>query len=263
MSIPSSAVFEAELNQNISEDLYNIEVNNPEETTDIPEIHRGTVDNPFLYEAPVPELEKFLLVNMFVAGKNASIQQTKLDQFINCARRDLGAYVVDTLGILSAIHNTLTNTEINDKVLEWLKEVKAGQYTRLTNGIVHLATSIGSGAIDLKVCTRAGLVKIKGIGLKTASMFLMYTRRNSQYACLDTHILKYLREEVGTDNVPLTTPSVKSEYVRLETVFRNCAALENKPIAVFDFEIWSRYRHKIDEPAGVAVQDTALESLVM
>lgn len=263
MSAPLSEILETIKNLYTSEDSYKIDVNEPEETTDIPEIHRGTVDNPFLYDATVPELEKFLLVNMFVAGKNASVQQIKLDQFINCARRDLGDYVVDTLGILSAIHNTLSLAEVNDKVLEWLKEVKAGQYTRLTNGIVQLATSIGSGAIDLKCCSRVDLVKIKGIGLKTASMFLMYTRRNSQFACLDTHILKYLREEVGTENVPLTTPSVKNEYVRLETIFRDCARQANKPIAVLDFEIWSRYRQKVDAPADVAAQPAAVEALAM
>jgi thermostable 8-oxoguanine DNA glycosylase len=242
-----------------STEVYNIEVTTSEETTEISDIHRGTVDNPFLFDAKVAELEKFILVNMFVAGKNASVQQAKLDQFVNCVRRDLGEHIVDTLGVLSAIHNSLTNDEVNDKVLGWLKEVKAGQYSRLTNGIVQLAEHIGAGKIDLKNCNRAQLIKIKGIGYKTASMFLMYTRRNgSPVACLDTHILKYLREETQTPNVPLTTPVVKADYLRLEDAFLAIVRTTGKSVAEFDFEIWSRYRQKVNTSDSVPVQESTV-----
>ena len=245
--------------ENIYKEVYNIEVTSSEETTEISDTHRGTVDNPFLFDAKVPELEKFVLVNMFVAGKNASVQQAKLDQFVNCVRRDLGEHIVDTLGVLSAIHNTLTNDEVNDKVLGWLKEVKSGQYSRLTNGIVQLAEHIGSGKIDLKNCNRAQLTKIKGIGYKTASMFLMYTRRNGPpVACLDTHILKYLREETQTPNVPLTTPVVRAEYRRLEDAFLAIVRTTGKSVAEFDFEIWSRYRQKVNTSDSVPVQESTV-----
>lgn len=241
---------------NISEEAYNIDVTTLEEKVEIADIHRGTVDNPFLYDATVAELEKFILVNMFVAGKNASVQQAKLNQFVDCVRRDLGAHVVDTLGVLSAIHNTLTTEEVSDKVMEWLKEVKAGQYSRLTAGITQLADYIGAGKIDLKNCNRQQLVKIKGVGYKTASMFLMYTRKHNSPACLDTHILKYLREETQTPDVPLTAPSVKAEYLRLEKAFIALAVASNKSVAEFDFEIWSRYRQKINTSASVSVQES-------
>lgn len=245
--------------ENISKEVYTIEVTSSEETTEISDTHRGTVDNPFLFDAKVPELEKFVLVNMFVAGKNASVQQAKLDQFVNCVRRDLGEHIVDTLGVLSAIHNTLTNDEVNDKVLGWLKEVKSGQYSRLTNGIVQLAEHIGAGKIDLKNCNRAQLTKIKGIGYKTASMFLMYTRRNGPpVACLDTHILKYLREETQTPNVPLTTPVVRAEYRRLEDAFLAIVRTTGKSVAEFDFEIWSRYRQKVNTSDSVPVQESTV-----
>jgi len=245
-------------NDNSSNEVYNIEVNTVEEPVEIAEIHRGTVDNPFLYDAQARELERFILVNMFVAGKNASVQQVKLDQFIGCVRRDLGEHVVDTLGVLSAIHNCLANDEINDKLMGWLKEVKAGQYNRLASGIAQLAENIGSGAIDLKNCNRSQLVKIKGIGYKTASMFLMYTRRNQNIACLDTHILKWLREETKTAYVPLTTPVIQSEYRRLEAEFIRYARTANKTIAEFDFEIWSRYRQKATPSDSIPVQESTV-----
>lgn len=245
--------------ENTSKEAYNIEVTTSEETTEISDIHRGTVDNPFLFDAKVPELEKFVLVNMFVAGKNASVQQAKLDQFVNCVRRDLGEHIVDTLGVLSAIHNVLPNAEVNAKVLSWLREVKSGQYSRLTAGIVQLAEHIGAGKIDLKNCNRPQLIKIKGIGYKTASMFLMYTRRNGPpVACLDTHILKYLREETQTPNVPLATPVVKAEYCRLEDAFLAIVRTTGKSVAEFDFEIWSRYRQKVNTSDSVPVQESTV-----
>lgn len=229
-----------------SKEVYNIEINTSEEKADISDFHRGTVDNPFLYDASLPELERFILINMFVAGKNASVQQAKLDQFIGCVRRDLGEGIVDTLGVLSAIHNSIPEADVEAKILAWLKEVKSGQYSRLTSGILQLAEWIGSGKIHLQRCNRVDLVKIKGIGYKTASMFLMYTRRNFTGACLDTHILKYLSDETSVQNVPDSTPVTKAEYRRLEDEFLKIVKASNKSVAEFDFEIWSRYRQKVN-----------------
>lgn len=236
-----------------SKEVYNVEITTSEETAYITDFHRGTVDNPFLYAASLPELERFILVNMFVAGKNASVQQAKLDQFIGCVRRDLGADIVDTLGVLSAIHNSIPEAEAESNILAWLKEVKSGQYSRLTSGIMQLAIWIGSGKINLQSCTRAELVKIKGIGYKTASMFLMYTRRNFTGACLDTHILKYLRDETSVQNVPDSTPVTRTEYRRLEDEFLKIVRASNKSIAELDFEIWSRYRQKVNNEASIDV----------
>jgi thermostable 8-oxoguanine DNA glycosylase len=109
-----------------------------------------------------------------------------------------------------------------------------------------LAEWIGSGQINLQDCNRAQLVKIKGIGYKTASMFLMYTKRNFAGACLDTHILKYLRDETPVQNVPESTPITKAEYKRLEDEFLKIVRASGKKVAEFDFEIWSRYRQKVN-----------------
>jgi len=83
---------------------------------------------------------------------------------------------------------------------------------------------------------------------------LLYTRRNLAVACLDTHILKYLREETQTPNVPLTTPNVKLEYRRLEDAFLRIVQASNKSVAEFDFEIWSRYRQKVNTSDSIPVQ---------
>ncbi len=210
----------------------------------IPDTHQGTVDNPFLYNASSMQLEQFLLTNVFVAGKNASIQQQKLNQFIACVKRDIGAYAVETIGVLSAINAAIPTDSLKDKVTEWLKEIKAGQYSRISQCVYQICTKIKQGKLNLQTCSRSTLVSIKGIGLKTASMFLMYTRSGWPGACLDTHILKYLKEK-GVDNVPTQTPTIDSEYFRLERIFIDMASKELKTVANFDYEIWSSYRQKV------------------
>jgi thermostable 8-oxoguanine DNA glycosylase len=224
------------------------------EDIEITDFHPGTVDNPFIYGAKAPELEKFILLNMFVAGKNATIQQKKLDQFIACVKKDIGEFAVDTLGVISAIHNTLTTQEMPDKIMGWLQEVKAGQYRRLCAGIIQACEGIGGGKINLTNCTRKQLLTIKGIGRKTSSMFLMYTRKDWRGACLDTHILKFLREEGGCPEAPLSTPSTLDMYTKYENKFIYLAQQAGKSIADYDFEIWSRYRSvPAQAPEEVAV----------
>lgn len=230
---------------------------NTTEEPAISDFHPGTVDNPFLYDASKYDLQKFILTNIFVAGKNATVQQRKLDEFIKCVRRDVGDAVVDQLGPIAAIHHSYAEAVIPEKVKGWLVEVKAGQYARITSSICSLGEYLGRNSNWLSNASRAELVNVRGIGYKTASMFLMYTRRNYTGACLDTHILKYMREELNIPNVPLSTPPLKRDYRKLEDIFIFHAKKLNRRIAELDFEIWSKYRLQPNTtataPADVAV----------
>ncbi|MEN6636836.1 MAG: hypothetical protein ABFC56_13365 [Clostridiaceae bacterium] len=220
------------------------------EETVLETVLAGTVDNPFLFDATPAELEKFLLTNIFVAGKNASVQQKKLDQFIDIVKRELGEYAVNSLGVLSAIHHGILEADLATTVKAWLMEAKTGQYSRISAGLMHASNRIGSNKLNLKKCKRENLVGIPGIGYKTASMFLMYTRKGWCGACLDTHILKYMREELQLPDIPASTPMLKPEYERLEKLFVDSVTpillTKKQTIAEFDFEIWSRYRVKVD-----------------
>jgi hypothetical protein len=220
------------------------------EETVLETVLAGTVDNPFLFDATPDELEKFLLTNIFVAGKNASVQQKKLEQFINIAKRELGEYAVNSLGVLSAIHHGILEADLATTVKAWLLEAKTGQYSRIGSGILYASNRIGSNKLDLKKCKRENLVGIPGVGYKTASMFLMYTRKGWTGACLDTHILKYMREELQLADIPVSTPMLKTDYERLEKLFVATVTpiLQEKQqtIAEFDFDIWSRYRVKVN-----------------
>lgn len=223
------------------------DVDEEEVNTEITDFHPGTVDNPYLYDGTRLQLDKFLLTCVFVAGKNAAVQQKKVDAFVECVRRDLGNYAVDSLGILSAIHNSYASVDaVTGAISGWLQEVKAGQYGRITKCIHSLSERVGSGKLQLKDTSRSNLYRIPGIGLKTASFFMLYTDKNAKnkYACLDTHILKWLAANYPKESIPDRTPSKPSEYTRLENLFLAACKERNKIPSDLDFEIWSEYRQR-------------------
>lgn len=241
----------------LTEDEQEASVENLNESVEasIPEYHRGTVDNPFIYDGTLYELEKFLLTIVFVAGKNATVQQKKVDQLIELIKRDIGSFSVEQLGPLSAAYNSLSEADLAIKINEWLTEVKSGQYKRLNVCISSLCAQLGKGTIDLRSCTRAQLNRVKGIGYKSASMFLMFSRKNWAGACLDTHILKYMRDEMKVTDVPVATPSSKYEYLNLENQFLAQAKSLNMKPAELDFMVWSKYRKKEKEAPTAVLKE--------
>ncbi len=214
-----------------------------DENIDIAEFHPGTVDNPFIYDGTRAQKEQFLLTCVFVAGKNAAIQQKKVEEFVEAAKRSIGSFIVDSLGIFSALHNNAESEEsLKETISALLKEVKVGQYSRITKCMTAICASVGSNRLDLLKCNRPSLTALPGIGYKTASFFMLYTRKGWKGACIDTHILKWLRDECKLLNIPDKTPSLKAEYLKVETLFLEQALLQKKPVAQLDFEIWSKYR---------------------
>lgn len=201
------------------------------------EAEAGTVHQPYLYDATDSQLQEFLLLSLFVAGKNAVVQQHKLNWFLERLRE----YIArdkdpDQVSWLQRIHR------ISDSDLEeHLRYCAAGQYTRLTTALSWLAHNVIEHGMDLRTCTRKDLCEVPGIGFKTASFFIIYTRRGMQYACLDTHILRWLREERGWEDCPKASPQAVTRYKYWEQIYlREAEALRRDPTEL-DFEIWLRY----------------------
>ena len=203
----------------------------------------GTVDNPFLYDADIATKQKFLLTIMFVAGKNATTQQKKVDAFIDCVKRDIGDIPVSTMGVFAAIHAAVPTTTLDTQVEQWLQEVKVGQYSRLTAAIKSACVRLAVGTLNLTYPTRQALSNTVGVGLKSASMFLLYTVPGWRGAVLDTHILKFIRDTLG-EEVPLATPAKVADYTRIEDIYLKWADKQKKSLSELDFEIWSSYRKK-------------------
>lgn len=119
-----------------------------------------------------------------------------------------------------------------------LKGLGVGCYRQKANTVRDLLNS----NISLRHCEVEDLESIKGIGPKTARFFINSSRPNTNFAVLDTHILKFLRDK-GYD-VPKSTPSGK-RYLELEQLFLSLVP-DGQTVAEFDLEIWKKYSQKVD-----------------
>lgn len=180
------------------------------------------------------QLEAFWLFCMFVAGKNSDHASRCLSKMIHgMSKRGYDGifnYFKD-LG-RDGIHNVLVAN-------------KVGQYTRLTKGVMQ------SLDLDLRTCTLEDLLKIHGVGNKTARFFLLHTREGGNYAVLDTHILAWLRTH-GVEEAPNTTPTDSKVYRTLEKKFRYMSRLSYPHLtdAEIDLLIWSIQSGRLSDEEG-------------
>ena len=179
------------------------------------------------------ELEEFILFSVAVAGKSAKQISIALDKFLY-DQKDI------------KYHNKMTPFDIirfmvNDRTLFIrIKKSGLGKYHLLTKAYRQLVLS----QIDLKTCSTNDLENIIGIGFKTSRFFIGYTRPNIKVAILDTHILKYLRNELNISDVPKSTPSSYNTYQKFENIFLKEAEKQKKSIKQLDLEIWNKYSRK-------------------
>jgi len=167
------------------------------------------------------ELQSFFLFGLFCAGKNSDYASKCLAKLLHNNEGETPFKVLKNLGEIG-IHNALVASKI-------------GQYTRLTKAVMDAVD------LDLATCTLQDLMKVHGVGHKTARFFLLHTRPDCQCAVLDTHILKWLRD--NQVDAPQNTPTSAKQYTALEKQFLFLAS-ENFPfmsIADVDLMLWSKY----------------------
>jgi len=171
------------------------------------------------YQRTDEELEEFLLFCVTVAGKTAKHIAIVLDRFLKRVKSPF-AYI--------------RKLAREGRLEEKLRECKTGNYKKLAHAFSELANS----DLDLRTCTTEDLEEIKGIGPKTSRYFILHSRRNQQIACIDTHILRWLRDQ-GYD-APKATPTLK-KYKELEQIFIKEAKKRRVSIAKLDLDIWNKY----------------------
>jgi len=98
---------------------------------------------------------------------------------------------------------------------------------------------ISRSGLDLRTCTAEALENIYGIGMKTARCFIIHSRKDAQYAGLDTHMLKHLAS-LGYE-VPKSTPNRKL-YLTIEKIVVKLAAERKMSPAAFDLAVWNSYK---------------------
>lgn len=196
------------------------------------------------------ELQELILFLVCVAGKTAKTVSKQLNNFLG-AIENTKYTPFDLIKVLDK-HNSV---ELS------LRICRFGQYTKLTRAFRELANS----NLDLKTCSLEDLIKIHGIGRKSASCFLAWTRKDVQVAMLDTHLLKYLAKikfdlnnldfyhlhrEAGEQEIldllnsvaiPKSTPSSKKVYDTLEKAYLKICFFLGKNPTEYDLELWRGY----------------------
>lgn len=177
-------------------------------------------------------MEEFLLFTLIIQGKNSEIQSKKLEHFL--------VYLSHITGEDSPFRmvNIALHWDDGDDdeslLIKALKKFGLGQYSRLMQAIGDVIF-----LRDLTTVTTDELEACFGIGPKTSRFFIMHSRPGQQFACLDTHILKWLGEQ--GHEVPKNTPQGK-EYQELEKIFLNYCVEAGKTPAEMDLAIWSSRR---------------------
>lgn len=185
------------------------------------------------YQRTDQELEEFLLFTIAVAGKTAATTSVRLQRFLDYA------------------HHRFPSNESHFVVIKRLADLEDlgllmqsfgfGCWKVKSRGFLHAARS----GLDLRICSVEDLEKIPGVGMKTSRFFILHSRKNAQVACLDTHVLKWLREHSCLE-VPKQTPP-KGKYMELEGVFLKLATVLKISPADLDLRIWVRSRRLIND----------------
>lgn len=168
----------------------------------------------------IPQLQEHLLWWICAAGKNGVVAARCLENLLN----QLDAKKEPFEALRKCSRKQIENA---------MKFCGIGDYKKKSRAFVELVNA----NLDLKTCSREELVKIHGIGYKTASCFLIHSRPNQQMAGLDRHILKWMKKQ-GCD-VPTSTPS-KKRYLEIEKEYLKIRPKESTAEA--DLSLWLQGR---------------------
>ena len=187
------------------------------------------------YNRTTHELEEFLLFCIVVAGKTAYIQAQKLDEFLASVntRLMMPEHVSPFQSIKSA--------EQHGILFEEIKKAKLGQYKKINSAFKYISEK----KYNLCRMTPKILEEIPGVGMKTSRFFLLHsdTFYKDKIAILDTHILKFIKENID-DRAPKSTPVIPLTYRFWEDMFLKWCEQNNKNVADFDLEVWKSYARK-------------------
>lgn len=126
-----------------------------------------------------------------------------------------------------------------ESLSKFLKSVGCGCFNNKAKSLKSFAER--SIYLNLYECEPSDLIKIYGVGPKTARCFILHSRKGARYAGLDTHILKWFRNVLLLD-APMRTPRGERQYRELEIIFLEECDRRGVEPAVLDLEIWKSYR---------------------
>jgi len=195
------------------------------------------------YNLSKSEAEEFILFWVCAAGKNGVTSAKCLDKLLSAWREKID-------GSPSPFEIVRYIYQFGDLVDE-MKKHGIGCYNSKAKTFISLVNS----NLDLKKCSVEDLESISGIGPKTARCFLIHSRPDQQYAGLDTHVLKFLKDK--GHEVPKSTPNGK-KYRELEVIFLKYVSESGMNTADFDLKIWNNYRNR--KKSGMSVKVRYIKS---
>ena len=192
------------------------------------------------------ELEEFLLFTIVVAGKTAYIQAQKLEEFLSSIHKRL--MMPDNVSPFQLIRSA----KDHGILLQEIHKAKLGQYNKIHSAFLHIAEN----NYILNKVTPEILEKIPGVGMKTSRFFLLHSDNNykDNIAILDTHILKFIKENID-NRAPKSTPTNSNTYKYWEEKFLSWCKENNKDAAEFDLEVWKSYARKNKEADAWVITD--------
>ena len=204
------------------------------------------------YNRTERELEIFWLFCLATAGKNADNAARAVAKIVRAIRPEYNSPFEQFAYEPHTVHNILVTSAV-------------GQYTRMeyaiqdTTGLLFSAAQVmmdGFGAVGTSVKRVAHLYElsveqleeIRGVGPKTARLFVLHSRRDAKCVPLDTHILAWLRQ-MGV-RAPSSTPHNQKTYKALETTaigFMN-SYFPELSLADADLLVWQIMSGRINMP---------------
>lgn len=191
------------------------------------------------YQRTEGQLQEFLLFCVMCAGKSSTVQAQKLSHFLSLFSKRPGWTHFERLRGLS-----------KETMLRYLKEAKVGKY-KLIGDCIWLI-SPAHGLCDLHTWNidphekRKALIECPGIGIKTASLFLLHSERDSRMAVLDTHLLKYLRKLYPKARIPKASPQSMDKYREIEDMWLGYCYRNGHDPATHDLNVWKEKGKKYD-----------------
>lgn len=180
------------------------------------------------FDRTLAELQQYILSCILTAGNRAEFAEQKVNE------------------ITADVPNgTLPCEFLMDKgdLEVYLRSRRTGKYRYLARAIERISQ------LDLKNATDVELRSIPGVSFKTSRIFMLRSRYNVSHAAIDTHTLKFLREN-GVADVSDTPPTSECDYLKLEAELLRLLSEKYPTLtpAEADEKVWNSYRLKGGNP---------------
>jgi thermostable 8-oxoguanine DNA glycosylase len=180
------------------------------------------------YNRTDDELQTFWIFCILVAGKNSDTTSRLVAKLLATRGDQTPFEFIRSFGVIEFRKYLISN--------------RVGQYDRITRALYT------STRLNLRTCTRDDLMKIHGVGPKTARFFLLHTREFCDEIVLDTHILRWMREKCGVDDVPKNTPQNPRKYAGWAGLCKYLIEIHypRLTLAQADLMIWTEMSGRLD-----------------